>query len=141
MLLRIFGWCLLVAGVALAFFSLRTLNDAGDMGRFMAEAGDALRQPIDAQHWSWRWRVNAIGFGILAVGCLISAMNFIRGRRHGWIVLSATVAANLAWLLAGRGQGAREDAFEATSTQLMGTAILAAFCAWAAWRFNRPATR
>jgi hypothetical protein len=40
------------------------------------------------------------------------------------VVLTATLAANLAWLLAERGQGAREYAFEATLTQLMATAIL-----------------
>ncbi len=38
--------CLVVVGVVLAIFSFRTIFDATDMGRFMAEAGNRLR-PTD----------------------------------------------------------------------------------------------
>jgi hypothetical protein len=141
MALRIFGWCLVVAGVALAVFSFRTLFDASDMGRFMAEAGDAFGQPIDAQHWSWRWRVNGIGFAIVAVGCALSGLSFVARNRYGWAILSVTFVANVAWLLAGRGRGPREYAFEATTIQMAATAVLAVFCGWAAWRSRRRATR
>jgi len=141
MALRIFGWCLVVVGVGLAIFSCRTLSDASDMGRFMAEAGDAFGQPIDAQHWSWRWRVNGIGLAIIAVGCVLSGLSFVARHRYAWAVFSLTLAANVAWLLAGRGRGSREYAFEATMMQMAATAILAVFCGWAAWRSGRRATR
>ena len=46
MALRIFGVCLIVVGVALAIVSIRSLSDFSNMGRFMAEAGNAFSQPI-----------------------------------------------------------------------------------------------
>lgn len=138
---RTFGWCLVVVGVGLALFSFRMLWDASDMGRFMAEVGDAFGRPIDARQWSWRWRVNGVGGAILAVGGVLSGLCFVARRRHGWAILSATLAATVAWLLAGRGLGQVEYAFEATATQMTAMATLAVFCGWAAWRASRRASR
>ena len=139
MALRILGWCLVVVGVGLAIFSVRILSDAGDMGRLMAEAGDAFGRPIDARQWSWRWRVNGIGVAILAVGGVLSGLSFVARRRHGWAVLSATLAATVAWLLAGRGRSHVEYAWEATVMQMVAMATLAVLCGWAAWRASRRA--
>jgi hypothetical protein len=141
MALRIFGWCLVVVGVGLALLAFRMLSDTSDMGRLMAEAGDALGRAIDARQWSWRWRVNGIGVAILAVGGVLSGLSFVARHRQGWAVLSATLAANVAWLLAGRGLGPREYAFEATATRMAAMATLAVLCGWAAWRASRRAAR
>jgi hypothetical protein len=141
MALRIFGVCLIVVGVALAIVSIRSLSDSSNMGRFMAEAGNAFSQPIDAQHWSERWRINAIGLAITAIGSVLAGLGIIARHRYAWAVLSFTLAVNVVWLLAGRGRGSREYAFEASSTQLMATAVVAVVCAWAAGRSGRRVPR
>lgn len=126
-------------GVSLGIFAFRALSDAGDMGQFMAEAGEAMGQPIDAEYWSGRWRVNAVGFVIIAAGAVLSGLSFIVGHRSAWAVLSVALAGNAVWLLAARMRGSREYAFEATLTQIVASVMLAVFCAWA-WRSRRRAT-
>ena len=42
--MRVFGVSLVVVGVALAIVSFQGLSDASEMGRFMAEAGEAFGQ-------------------------------------------------------------------------------------------------
>jgi hypothetical protein len=135
---RIFAWCLLVAGAGLGLLAVRALSGVDDQARFIAEVAEGMGQPIDASQWSWRWRISWIGLAIVAAGGVLSGLSLLTGRPSGWVVLGAALAGNAVWLLVATG-GQREYAFEATVTQIVSTAALAAVCGWAACRARRHA--
>ena len=139
--LRIFGVGLVLIGATLGIVAYKALSGASDMGQFMAQAGEALGQPVDAVHWTARWRANGVGIAIVAAGALFAGLSFIMTRRSGWAVLAAALAANTMWLFIGRVRGEPEYAFEADLSQIVASAILTTFCAWTAWRSRHAVAR
>jgi hypothetical protein len=137
--LRIFGGCLLVAGVALGVFVYRSLTDAVEMGRFLARVGEALDNPIDAEDWITHWRANTVGLAILAGGGIVAGLGFVVRHRFAWALLAAALAADAAWLIAVTTRLGRKYPWESSPGELGMYVLLAAVSAWVGWRSRHRA--
>jgi hypothetical protein len=137
LMLRLFGVGLVIGGIILGRVTYSALRDVDERARFLAQVSIAMGEPIDAQHWGTRWCASSVSFAILAAGGVLAGAAFVVRHRFAWPSLPAALAAHAAWLIAMPMRGARMYAFEATLSQIVVTALAAAFCSWAAWR-SRP---